>query len=612
VLPRRGTAEPGRLDLNRTPYMREVLDCLGDDRHTEVALVKAAQVGGSEAAKTAIGAWVDSNADSILLVLPNQKTAEEHVEERIFPMLKEKRLARWVTNRTHDLRKGQVNLAHMTIYVGWSGSPQSLASRAIKYAIFDETDKSADHGREANTVDLVRDRLLTYGDRSKLFILSTPTVKGGPIWQSWLGTSDRRKFHVPCPHCGEFQPLEWEHVRWDRRDEEDSEELLKAADALLSGAIDAWYDCQGCHERIEERARLGMVQRGEWISELGDDPRSSRVAFHISALYSPWVTMARTVAEFLRGRVAHDMRNFYNSFLGLPSEEYLGSPKVETLKGRRRDPAFVCPRWATSLTAGADTQVKNGKPYWFWVVRAWGPNLKSRLIAWGKAHAEAELYDCTIDATYPVEGGGYTMRPLVVCVDSGGAVELKGEDDASTTDLVYRMARNDPARVIPVKGHGGVKRPDRLISSANVDYQPPQGAPSQVLLHRLDTQGLKDILSKLIRAEDPILWEESAIADDVYLSHMTAEEKTRVRVGRKFHVRWVNNTRRRNDLWDASVYCLAAAKMIRADDRRESGKAHEERLEAKTGERQHRQPQRKTKPGWVRKHGRQRGWVSKR
>lgn len=603
VLPRRGTAEPGRLDMDRTPYMREILDMLGDDVHQEVGVVKGAQVGGSEGAKTAIGYWVDTSADSVLLVLPDQKTAEEHVTERIQPMLREPRMARWLTDRSHDVRKGQISLVHTTIYIGWSGSPQSTASRAIRFAVYDETDKAIGHAKEAGTADLIRDRLLTYGHRSKFFQLSTPTVKGGPIWQAWLSTADRRTYHVPCPHCGVYQQLEWEHVRWEERQETDDELLLRIADRLLSGGLEAWYECQGCHGKITEAERMGAVKRGRWVSELGDDPVSARVMFHISALYSPWVTLARTVSEYLRGKAGHDLRNFYNSFLGLPSEEYLGGPDETVLSGRRGAPAFMVPRWATVLTAGADTQAKAGVPYWYWVVRAWGPNLKSRLVAWGRAATRSELMRSTVDATFPVDGGHRSMSPIVVCVDSGGAVDLADGQDGSTTDLVYDMARKDPSRVIPIKGHGGRNKPDRLIRASNVDYQMPGGAPSQVLLHTLDTEGLKDIISRLIRAEDPVLWEESAAADGTYLKHMTAEEKTRVRIGQVFQVRWVNNTRRRNDLWDASVYCLAAAKMVRADERTQ--RSNDQPTEPTQTRQQAARSSRRKKSGG-------RSWISKR
>jgi phage terminase large subunit GpA-like protein len=175
---------------------------------------------------------------------------------------------------------------------------------------------------------------------------------------------------------------------------------------------------------------------------------------------------------------------------------------------------------------------------------------------------------------------GPHARPALLCVDSGGAVEVETDDtiDGSTTDLVYALSKADPARVVAVKGHGGSKRPDRLVSPRNVDYQPRGMPPTTVLLHILDTERLKDILARLIRAKDPVLWEESSAADADYVQQMTAEERVLLRLGRKKRWSWVNTTRRRNDLWDATVYALAAAKILKVEQRHRalSGQALED------------------------------------
>lgn len=571
VLPRKGTAEPGRYNLDRTPYLRDILDDLGDRRVREVNFVKAAQIGGSEVGKSAIGGWIDTRNAPILLVLPNQDTAQEHLQDRIIPMLKEPRLRKYTTGRDSDITRSVVKLAHTTVYLGWSGSPQSLASRAIECAIFDETDKSQDHAKEANTIDLTRARLTTY-PRSKLFTLSTPTTVDGLIWQTHMSCSDRREFRVPCPHCGAAQVLQWDQVRWERKDEQDETKFQEISDLLLAGDLEAWYECSECAERIEERDRLRIVQQGFWVSNLPPEQaaRSVRRSYHISALYSPWVKFREVVVHFLRARVTQDYRHFYNSILGLPNEMLSAKPQANVLEARAKEHnSFVVPSWATVLTAGADTQARDGKPYWYWVIRAWGKHMKSRLIAWGRSDTLHTLKDSTLYARFPVEGTNETMTPLILCVDSGGASEIDTED-GNTTRLVYRMAREDPARVIPIKGHGGPSRPDRTITSKQVDYQPIGEAPTQVLLHTLDTETLKDRIAGLIKSDDPLLWEESAAAlDKVYLNHMTAEEKSRVRIGRAFKLRWINTSRRRNDLWDATVYCLAGAIMLRAEYRRE-------------------------------------------
>jgi len=570
VLSRRGSAEPGRLRLDRTPYAREVLDCLGDLEHTEVVLIKAAQEGGTEVAKSALGYWIDSEADNILAVLPNEKAAAEYMVQRIQPLAREPRLERWQTGRAYDFSKAQLELLHLTVFLGWSGSAQSLASRSIRYVISDEVDKAQDSDKEASALDLARDRLITFGHRAKHFVLSTPTTKQGPIWRTWDHTPDKRHFHVPCPDCAATQVLEWKNVRWEKREAEGDSRLI-VAEQLLSGELRAWIVCAHCGYEISEGERMRAVESGHWVSALGPSPRSRRVAFHISALYSPWVPFARTVYEFLVGSVEGDLRNFWNSYLGLPQDESTTKAMGDVFTRRAEEHRpFLVPEWATCITAGADTQAEGGQIYWYYVVRAWGAGYRSRLLSWGKARSSAELLELTVQHRFPYEEhAGRYLCPSVVLVDSGGAAEI---NDGNTTEAVYRLALACPSSVVPVKGYSGRTRPDKKIKVSKITYSPPGSGklPLEVLLHTLDTGHFKDLAVTLIQAEGPVMWEESNCVTPEYVSHMSAEEKARVRLGRGSEVRWVNNTRRRCDVWDASIYCLAGAHMIQADRRGEA------------------------------------------
>ncbi|MCO5167865.1 MAG: phage terminase large subunit family protein [Planctomycetes bacterium] len=569
VVPLRGSAEPGPYRLDRTPYIRGILDVAGDTEHTEVILCKPVQVGGTEAVKVLVGYWVDTGDGApIMVCLPDQKAAEAYLRERIQPLLETPRLARYLTPSSYDVRRDQIDLVHCSIHLAWTGSPQTMASRAIRFAVSDETDKAQD--TEARALDLIRDRLLTFGPRSKHFILSSPTTSDGPIWREFQATADKRYYHVPCPHCGTSQRLVWEQVRWERRELDLEGDLaLALEDELACGRARAWYECSSCQEPIEEGDRMRIIERGEWVSVLGPDPVSRRVAFHLSALYSPWVSFGALAAEFLRASRQDDLRNFRNGFLGLPQETAPLTRRTEDVftpraAGRR---AGVVPSWATLLTAGADTQASGLRAWWAWVVRAWGPRYRSRLVAAGRADSAEELIRCTVDARFQREDGSGFERPLIVAVDAGGGAELLA--DGNTTWLVYQLARSDPGRVIPVKGYGGTNKPLKLIQARAVHYQPPAGnsPPIPTLLHVLDTEGLKDKLYGLIYGDDDTMWEESDCLPPGYATQMTAEEKTRVGLGKRPQVRWINPTRSRTDWWDATVYCLAAAHMVRADER---------------------------------------------
>ena len=100
----------------------------------------------------------------------------------------------------------------MNLWLTGAGSAGSLANKTATLGISDETDKHKSLRGEANTVDLLRSRLKEQTG-AKLLTYSTPTVVTGQIHQEYL-TGSRHKAHVPCPHCGEFQELVWERVKF--------------------------------------------------------------------------------------------------------------------------------------------------------------------------------------------------------------------------------------------------------------------------------------------------------------------------------------------------------------------------------------------------------------
>jgi phage terminase large subunit GpA-like protein len=60
MLSQTASAEPGRWRTDRTPYLREIMDCLSPSSGVEkVVFMKGAQVGGTEAGNNWIGYVID-------------------------------------------------------------------------------------------------------------------------------------------------------------------------------------------------------------------------------------------------------------------------------------------------------------------------------------------------------------------------------------------------------------------------------------------------------------------------------------------------------------------------------------------------------------------------
>lgn len=83
-----------------------------------------------------------------------------------------------------------------------ANSPSGLASRPIKILLCDEVDRYPQSaGKEGDSISIAQKRLTTYFDK-KIFICSTPTVKGASRidMEYELGTQEEWR-HV-CPGCG--------------------------------------------------------------------------------------------------------------------------------------------------------------------------------------------------------------------------------------------------------------------------------------------------------------------------------------------------------------------------------------------------------------------------
>lgn len=560
------TSEPGRWRNDRAPYLKVIMDAMGDNDVDLVVLMKCAQAGGSEILRNTLGYWAEQDPGPCIWVMPDQKAAEEQVDERLKPMIKNS-IPEYQTTNRHDLSYKSLKLTSMTVYPAWAGSPQALASRPCRYAILDELDKFPRFsGKDAAPVALAKARTRTYEHRRKVIMISTPTTKEAPINTEFENCADQREFHVPCPHCKEYQLLKWSGVVWPKR--EDGTTRIVHAEHISDRQL-ARYKCEHCAEEFGERERLRVIKRGQWVSSLGltEDCFSRKVAFRFNSLVNPWANLSELVEKWLKAQDdPGDLMEFTNQELGEPWEHQITSADKEQIE-RKAEAGYekgVVPPWASMILTTADTQ-KNG--FWY-TLRAWGRDYKSRGLTEGFARSFEELRRIGLESSWNVQNAAglkMTMTPDLLLIDSGGGIWIEDED-ASTTDLVYQFAETDPARIIPVKGYGGKKLPTKRISESRIkssDAKRRGRRFGEVMLNILDTQTYKDILNYRILSEDPVMWEEHQEIDADYCKQMASERKVFIREGQSGYTAWRPYSKHTaNHYWDCSVYQCAGADMI--------------------------------------------------
>lgn len=554
VLDERTSAEPGSWRTSRTPYLREVLDAWADPWVEEITLMFSTQVGKTETLLNCLGYVIDQDPGPTMMVQPIENMAKEFSYNRVRPMLEiSPALARHLPAREDDLTKLEMRLERMSLYFAGANSPAGLASRPIRYLLLDEVDKYPKFsGREADPIKLSRERTKTFWNR-KIVKVSTPTTREGYIFREYE-RGDRRRYHVPCPHCGRYQVLAFGAVKWPEG---------ASADEIAEGRL-AWAECTACGGRIEERHKGRMLGLGVWAPEgceVGPDGavrgacHASHRSYWLSALYSPWVSFSEVAAEFLRSKGHPELlMNFINSWLAEIWEERTREQKPAQLKALRLDYAEgVVPDGALLLSAGVDVQ----ESCFYLVIRAWGYHEESWLVRASRLETWDDVFVALVQTHYARAGSGQGAPVRMACVDSG-----------YNAPGTYEFCRRRLDLLRPTKGQQRLAGAPVRASKIDVYHfggkqiTPPGG----LVLYHLDTTFLKDKLSRLMdrNPEQPGGWHLFAEASEDYLTQMCSEQKVikrNKRTGVAVEEWGLAPGHRANHYWDCEVYALAAAEM---------------------------------------------------
>lgn len=271
-----GSAEPGAWKTSRTPYLREIMDQLSEQSSARVvAFMKSSQVGGTEVGSNWLGYIMAHAKGPVAVVMPTEKSLNDWMSQKFDPMASETpAVAAVLARRSNSGSDNSAQRKKFTggiLYAKTAGSTAELKSTSLRYAIADEVDEYDWSTLQGDPLGLLEVRLTTFHDR-KLFVPSSPTLKDASRIEELFEAGDRRRYHVPCPHCGELQHLAWASLRWSKRPDNPRR------------IVDAWYVCRECGAEIAEHSKPDMLARGRWIAEAPGAPHPS---YHINALYSP-------------------------------------------------------------------------------------------------------------------------------------------------------------------------------------------------------------------------------------------------------------------------------------------------------------------------------------
>lgn len=538
-----GNAVPGPMRLDNAPYQREPMDMLVNPDCYRISLMWGAQVGKTMLALCVQAYCIEMRPRSQMMMQPTESDLKTWLETKFSPLTDANANLRNLIAKPRG-RSG-VNNQRMKSYPGgflmfaYSGSPNTMRGRSAPLVVCDEVD-GYEVTKEGHPVGLLWQRAATFGDDRFLIEISTPTIKDHSYIETSFEAGDQRRFHVPCPHCGEAQTLKWGQVKWHGRDTPGEEQFPETAR----------YACEHCGTLWDDGERIVAIRQGKWI---GAKPFKGHASYHINEMYSTFRRLKDIAQSYIDKMASDDEQTFVNVSLAETWDQKGEQADPTSLQARAYEFTAPVPAGGLYLTAGIDMQLDRLEVE----VVAWGVGEESWSIdyhvIWGDPMTPDPWNDLDdyLAAMFQHESGEF-LPISAACLDTGGT--------AGCTQAAYDYAKGKTGRrLFAIKGQGGwglpvVASPQRRQSGK---------AARKVDLFMVGVDEAKQTVMRRLAIENhgPGYCHVPAEREEEWYHQITAE-KLITRYVKGFPVReWFKPDRARNEALDCRVYAYAALKI---------------------------------------------------
>jgi phage terminase large subunit GpA-like protein len=315
---------PGKFSFLNSPYTREIVDCVSSSHPARVvAVMKGAQIGFSTSViENAIG-WIISQDPGNILFLVGHEDLVSDASKKIDRMIDSTGIRHMIkpnSNRAKNQKTGDTDTekefpdGYLKIGIA---NHKVLRNISMRYGFIDDYESMrSDSKQSGSTKELIEQRFASFSKVMKLFYISTPELKEKSNIEPVYEHGDQRKYHVPCPCCGDFIIFEWKNIVYETDDNGN----------LITGTTG--YQCPSCEDVFDDSNKSDLIKLGEW-RPTAEPKEPGYYSYHISALYAPTYMFGweHYVRQYLEANPLNGRRNeakhktFVNLVLGETYEQ---------------------------------------------------------------------------------------------------------------------------------------------------------------------------------------------------------------------------------------------------------------------------------------------------
>ena len=582
----------GYISYDLTPYWREILDCFDPSSPVrEVSVMKGVSIAYTTALESLVF-YVAGHLRTVpaMFVTADNDLSHERVENNLIPMFQQSGLDVFQSADIGNKQKKGVTAAHLQ----WKGggylipiganNANKFRQYSMNWVFMDEIDAwPLSLKRGGNPVLLCKDRSAGFWQVRKIFMGSTPLLKGSSHIETEYLRGDQRQLFLRCLKCGEPQVL-----RWSGKNKDKGFEFGFKWDYTDKGSLDiasVRYHCAFCnHAHMEhDKTKLLKAENSYW------EPTAVPVepcirSYKLPSLYSPagMQPWAKCVAAWLaawdvqRNKVkdALSLQIFYNNVLAETFEDFSGGKiYFNMVSGHRRSfyrrgeilnkkISECCESGILVLLCTVDVHHNNlavyvsgvtrGASTWFidyWRIEDNTENgcENPESLAWGRLRRIIEDYKYIADdkKEYSI---GFTMIDASFC-----------------TSVIVDFCASYEANVIPIMGREAISKTSAVKEFS--DFKTKNGMTGYLI----NADYYKDRLAPVLRrgwsieegTQSPYQFNAPVDATDKELTELTREYKRDKTLTNGSVIKvWYRPHGAENELWDLLVYASAAIDIL--------------------------------------------------
>jgi len=216
-IPEEGNAEPGKFLLRRMPHQQAMLDDPLEPGVREIYWQMCSQYAGKTLCMMLICEFVISVLRKSLIVVRDTKDrAQEWMRVKFIPTAAATKCMEGLLAEPRRRDSNSTSLSRKfpggTFTVIGAKSRGAFRGTSAGVVLQDEID-AYENTKEGDPCALADRAAKTFPDAIKLKS-STPTIEGFSRINDGFKSGDRQYYFLPCPHCGEFQYLKWEQLKF--------------------------------------------------------------------------------------------------------------------------------------------------------------------------------------------------------------------------------------------------------------------------------------------------------------------------------------------------------------------------------------------------------------